>query len=213
MRARWYDPGSGQFLSVDPAVAQTGAAYSYAGDNPTDNSDPTGQFSICGPFGIGCISVNPVAGAEGAANFFAGFANAATFGQLGISQPFCGPGLNASYDIGEGDFAAEAIAATGGLAAGVGGGAADAGSVESAITALDGGRSAGVYTVSSPDELESLYGELSAGGSPVEGSYPGESVELPDGTRVGIRPTSGSGGPTIDVRLPDGTNLKVHVSP
>ena len=39
MRARWYDPGTGQFLSVDPVVAQTGQAYSYAGDNPTDYVD------------------------------------------------------------------------------------------------------------------------------------------------------------------------------
>ena len=45
MQARWMDPASAQFLSVDPAVAQTGQTYSYAGDNPTDNTDPTG---LCG---------------------------------------------------------------------------------------------------------------------------------------------------------------------
>ncbi len=127
MRARWYDPASGQFLSVDPAVAITGATYDYAGDNPTDNIDPTGLFQICGPFGIGCVNVNPVAGAEGAVNFAAGFANAATFGVFGISQPFCGAGLNASYDIGELDFGAEALAATAG--AGLFGDAGDAGAL------------------------------------------------------------------------------------
>ena len=45
MQARWEDPTTGQFLSVDPLDAETGAAYSYAGDNPTDETDPTG---LCG---------------------------------------------------------------------------------------------------------------------------------------------------------------------
>jgi RHS repeat-associated protein len=46
MRARWYDPGTGQFLSVDPEETQTGAAYYYASDNPTDDVDPSGQFPV-----------------------------------------------------------------------------------------------------------------------------------------------------------------------
>ena len=90
---------------------------------------------------------------------------------------------------------------------------ADASSVGNAITSLSAGRSAGVYTVSSPEELQSLYDELSAGGTRLSNTYPGEMVELPDGTTVGLRQTSTSGGPTIDVKLPDGTQLKVHVSP
>ena len=99
------------------------------------------------------------------------------------------------------------VAAEGGAAA------ADASSVGNAITSLGAGRSAGVYTVSSPEGLQSLYDELSAGGTPLSNTYPGEMVELPDGTTVGLRQTSASGGPTIDVKLPDGTQLKVHVSP
>ena len=46
MRARWYDPATGVFTSVDPAVAQTEAPYSYANDDPLDVVDPTGQFGI-----------------------------------------------------------------------------------------------------------------------------------------------------------------------
>ncbi len=38
---RYYDPTTGQFLSVDPLVDQTGQPYSYAGDDPVENSDPT----------------------------------------------------------------------------------------------------------------------------------------------------------------------------
>jgi hypothetical protein len=39
---RYYDPATGQFLSVDPLVNETGAPYSYAGDDPVDEADPTG---------------------------------------------------------------------------------------------------------------------------------------------------------------------------
>jgi RHS repeat-associated protein len=46
MRARWYDPATGQFLSVDPLEAQTGATYNYADDNPSDNADPSGLCSV-----------------------------------------------------------------------------------------------------------------------------------------------------------------------
>ncbi len=42
MRARVYDPATAQFLSRDPLAAVSGEPYSYAGDNPLNNSDPTG---------------------------------------------------------------------------------------------------------------------------------------------------------------------------
>ena len=47
LRARDYDPVTGQFLSVDPEVEQTREAYGYAGRNPMMNGDPTGR-SILG---------------------------------------------------------------------------------------------------------------------------------------------------------------------
>jgi len=43
MRARGYDPATGQFLSVDPLLNQTQQPYLYAADNLVDNLDPSGQ--------------------------------------------------------------------------------------------------------------------------------------------------------------------------
>jgi len=47
---RYYDPSTGQFITQDPDVAQTGQPYEYAADNPRNNTDPTGLFG-CGDFG------------------------------------------------------------------------------------------------------------------------------------------------------------------
>lgn len=42
---RWYDPATAQFLTVDPAVAQTGTPYAYANDDPVNETDPTGMVA------------------------------------------------------------------------------------------------------------------------------------------------------------------------
>jgi RHS repeat-associated protein len=42
LRARVYDPATGQFLSRDPAVALTREPYDYAGDNPLTYKDRSG---------------------------------------------------------------------------------------------------------------------------------------------------------------------------
>ncbi len=42
LRARLYDPGTGQFLSRDALDSQTRAAYSYAGGDPINATDPSG---------------------------------------------------------------------------------------------------------------------------------------------------------------------------
>lgn len=43
---RYYDPSTGQFLSVDPAVSQTGEPYAYAGGDPVDSTDPDGLWQV-----------------------------------------------------------------------------------------------------------------------------------------------------------------------
>ena len=52
---RYYDPTTGQFLTVDPLIDETGAPYSYAGGDPVDNTDPSGQSIPLdfGAYGLG----------------------------------------------------------------------------------------------------------------------------------------------------------------
>jgi len=59
LRARVYDPSTAQFMSIDPLLAETRESYSYAGDNPINADDPTGQ-KVRSPL--------PPAGARPAAN-------------------------------------------------------------------------------------------------------------------------------------------------
>ena len=52
-------------------------------------------------------------------------------------------------------------------------------------------------------EADDFFDDLSAGGKPVtQPTYPGKMVDLPGGGRVGLRPNSKSGKPTIDVDIP-----------
>jgi RHS repeat-associated protein len=56
LRARMYDPSTQQFLSVDPLVGITGEPYSYAGNDPINQGDPSGLLGVMciGGHGAGC---------------------------------------------------------------------------------------------------------------------------------------------------------------
>jgi len=54
---RYYDPATGQFLTVDPAVDKTDQAYAYVGGDPVDNTDPLGLGCF---LGTGCSFQNAV---------------------------------------------------------------------------------------------------------------------------------------------------------
>ena len=43
---RYYDPATGQFISVDPDLAPDHAPYAYADGNPVTNTDPTGLTGL-----------------------------------------------------------------------------------------------------------------------------------------------------------------------
>jgi len=59
---RYYDPATGQFISVDPQAFTTNAPYAYATGNPATYTDPTGQSAVnCnwwGGFGFSKWGVN-----------------------------------------------------------------------------------------------------------------------------------------------------------
>jgi RHS repeat-associated protein len=59
---RYYDPATGQFISVDPLASTTNAPYAYAAGNPATYTDPSGQSAVnCnwwGGFGFSRLGVN-----------------------------------------------------------------------------------------------------------------------------------------------------------
>jgi RHS repeat-associated protein len=46
LRARFYDPTTAQFLTVDPAASTTRSPYAYVAGNPLTNTDPTGMWGL-----------------------------------------------------------------------------------------------------------------------------------------------------------------------
>jgi RHS repeat-associated protein len=64
LRARYYDPATGQFMSRDPLVVLTGEAYGYVGDNPLNEVDPLG-LCVAGLFGNHCKHGLTLAGTLG----------------------------------------------------------------------------------------------------------------------------------------------------
>ena len=61
LRARYYDPATGQFLSRDPLALPTGHPYAYAAGDPTDLSDPSGLCPSLVP-DVVCGAVSGVSG-------------------------------------------------------------------------------------------------------------------------------------------------------
>ncbi|MEY9855942.1 RHS repeat-associated protein [Catenulispora sp. GAS73] len=46
LRARFYDPATAQFITVDPAVDATRSSYGYVHDNPLNAADPAGLWTV-----------------------------------------------------------------------------------------------------------------------------------------------------------------------
>ena len=72
MRARWYDPGPGRFISEDPiGLAGGDNLYAFVGDDPVNGSDPSGQWKLKNflksvfqvAAGIGLVEAIPMFGA------------------------------------------------------------------------------------------------------------------------------------------------------
>jgi RHS repeat-associated protein len=56
---RYYDPTTDQFISVDPDVAESGQPYAFVGDDPVNETDPTGKVPTCGGQSGACEQSSP----------------------------------------------------------------------------------------------------------------------------------------------------------
>ena len=80
LQARYYDPATAQFVSVDPAVSWTMEAYAYANQNPLDGSDPSGMWCFP-PWSSSCdVPIADAFVSSGFGQFLNGWANGVTFG-------------------------------------------------------------------------------------------------------------------------------------
>ena len=59
LRAREYDPATGQFMSVDPKIESTQEAYAYAANDPVAQGDPRGMAP-----NVACRTVNSPCGEQ-----------------------------------------------------------------------------------------------------------------------------------------------------
>jgi RHS repeat-associated protein len=107
--ARWYDPATGTFQSLDPvfevASPQQHNGYTYAADNPVTNSDPTGLLitggggGSCDPNAHGCGgSVGNRNGVPQGGTNSTGAPPPSSYGGCQPSIPGC-PGWSAALSI------------------------------------------------------------------------------------------------------------------
>jgi uncharacterized protein RhaS with RHS repeats len=68
LRARWYDPATGQFISVDALVGITDQPYEYVGGDPVNGSDPLGLCNANVFSGSFWTKGNCISGAVGGPN-------------------------------------------------------------------------------------------------------------------------------------------------
>ncbi|RJQ44179.1 MAG: RHS repeat-associated core domain-containing protein [Gaiellales bacterium] len=87
----------------------------------------------------------------------------------------------------------------------------DAKWIKDSLSVLRSGSGSRVKLVDTNFELEELFMRYKQGGTPVRNTTHPELYKLPDGTTVGYRSSSTSGGPAIDITLPDGTYYRIHV--
>jgi len=122
LRARYYDPATGQFASQDPLISTTREPYGYVRNNPTSGSDPSG---LCWPWctmligaAIGVTLYVGLSYATGHHPTWAGAAGAAAAGAVaGLVGPAAGGAIASALGI-------EAAAGTlGAVATGMAGGA------------------------------------------------------------------------------------------
>jgi RHS repeat-associated protein len=203
LRARTYDPTTAQFLTVDPMLAATGEPYTYAEDNPLSGADPTGLSNW---LNLGIPSPGEILGPLNPIKYYEAEINAYENG--------CGYWDSVTHGLGGAAVATADAAGVGALAEGIASLLTREGlpAIDDLLAGLDKGDNANVYQVDTPEELQTLYDKLSRGGEPdTPPKYKGEMVKFPDGTTVGLRNDSTSGGPTVDINRPGQDEVKIHL--
>lgn len=217
MQQRYYDPKIGRFLSVDPVTANSVGGnfnrYWYANNNPYRFTDPDGRqsrdFESISKQAETYLKTPPpsdkdwLGPAIGVA--LTGMLAAPVAAEGGMYM-FANPGTVATAT----NVAAEATGVTG-TAAGAGLLAREAAGVLKPAGKLIGqaGSSSQVRLLQGGQaEAGQLFQQLSKGGETVKGTnYPGALMRIGEEATVGLRPTSKSGPPTIDVNIP-GLNIR-----
>ncbi|MDQ3288888.1 MAG: hypothetical protein M3Q42_11655 [Pseudomonadota bacterium] len=153
MQQRYYDPGIGRFLSVDPVTAyDTGDyryfnRYAYAFDNPYKFTDPDGRCPNCVTGGIGAVAGLVVGlGMEGFRQFKSGDFNGRAFAVEGGKGALVGGliGLTGGAAAASGMSLSAQALTTGGVGLGVGAGAHSVGEVAKGNSAPSAGESLAV---------------------------------------------------------------------
>jgi RHS repeat-associated protein len=107
LRARYYDPSTGQFLTRDPVTSATHTPYGFAADNPLAFQDPRGLFSwshalkvaaiVVGVVGISAAACAVTLGAACAAELAVGGASLTVTGAaVATTTTVVGYGLDAA---------------------------------------------------------------------------------------------------------------------
>lgn len=123
MRARYYDPATGQFITRDPLEVQTGDAYGYASGDPANLVDPSGLCSIAPWKRNSCLSRAAANVLDGLSGGYSTKLAGAIFdfdpdcAELGTGV-FHAAGFAASFAFGGGEFRAAKFSAEGAEAIG-----------------------------------------------------------------------------------------------
>jgi RHS repeat-associated protein len=202
LRARYYDPATGQFLSRDPLEDSTLQPYAYADNNPTNATDPSG-LAPWDYFSKSSFTSDAVAGGFNALTLGASTRLAGAFFHFDVDCADFGPG----FQVGEGVVTAasmftgegEAILAAKGVtrinsAKALLRSAEESGPYHNFPGSLDEAIYAGKRTVVSDDYVQyTLRGTYTKPGRFVE-TAPGEgtrAAEVIRGTyEVGVRPSA-----------------------
>ncbi len=211
--ARTEDFGLGRFTSPDKVGGkyeqpQTWNRYAYARNNPLKYLDPDGQSAEAANF----YFVPPEQAAAIRASVSLSISSNPLIPLSGAVAKGVDFLLSTVLPQNSGELAANLQSSAMGLVGVVGGEAAGLMKLlmPEGRAIGEAGSSASIRVVKGgAGEAEKLFGELAKGGKVVEnGKYPGTLVELPDGSRVGLRPASKSGPPTIDVNSPNVNSVK-----